>query len=244
MPPIRSVDIHRDRKEPKPLDLKRPEVILQAMLQFVKEEGHLTWFLRNHFQHQTMLHSMERCTHATRISMGMTIRATVASALTIPPPDIDFVYALLFAVNEVGEYTDRTYLTQKFPGLMLKAHLEIDHVEGSVTVLNKAVMTDLLKNIAQEYKCEVFARVRRDFRDKCTVWLEDSIPNLDSYLALDDSTARSRVIRAPFARSPKAHRQDQYAPWLIYAHAKKNVCDAAEMNMTIGDWIQKTTMTE
>ncbi|KAJ1634311.1 hypothetical protein T492DRAFT_836974 [Pavlovales sp. CCMP2436] len=36
-----------------------------------------------------------------------------------------------------------------FPGSMLKAHLEIDHVDGSATVMNKAVVSDLLKKSGQ-----------------------------------------------------------------------------------------------
>ncbi|KAJ1640996.1 hypothetical protein T492DRAFT_854142 [Pavlovales sp. CCMP2436] len=170
---------------------------LESMLEFVKEEGHLTWFLKNHYPGLP-----NRATHATHISMGTQMGATIASALTIPSSDVDVVYALLFAVNEVGKYKDCTYLTQRFPGMM-KAHLEIDHVEGSDTVLNKAVMTDLLKKIAQEYKCEVFA------------------------------SGSSRG-------GNRAH--DLYTPWLIYSHAKKHVCDASEMNMTIGDWVKKMTM--
>ncbi|KAJ1621954.1 hypothetical protein T492DRAFT_886103 [Pavlovales sp. CCMP2436] len=278
--PVRSIDLHRrGGNGPKALDLQRPEaalvrsnarlvlnsvwppddachVALKSMLEFVKEEGHLTWFLKNHYH--GLIH---RTTYATRISMGTQMGSTIAAALTIPSSDVDVVYALLFAVNEVGKYKNRTYLTQRFPGTM-NAHLEIDHVEGSDTVLNKAVMTDLLKKIVQEYKCEVFAaessqggnrahvftdlRVEQlkltDFRNKCTEWLKESITKLDSHLVLDDSTGRSRVIRAPFARSPKAYRQDQYAPWLIYSHAKKHVCDASEMNMTIGEWVKKMTM--
>ncbi|KAJ1636863.1 hypothetical protein T492DRAFT_1128126 [Pavlovales sp. CCMP2436] len=138
--------------------------------------------------------------------------------------------------------------------VLLKAHLEIDHVEGSATVLNKAVMTDLLMNIAREYKCEVYASKSSQGGNRAHVFTDLRMVHrvargihpepLESYLALDDSTSRSRVIRAPFARSPKAHRRDQYTLWLVYAHAKNFVCDAAEMEMTIGDWIHKAIMNE
>ncbi|KAJ1619201.1 hypothetical protein T492DRAFT_1087460 [Pavlovales sp. CCMP2436] len=125
--------------------------LLHGMLQFVKEEGNLTWLLKHHFDNK----GNESCSHATRISMRTAMKATVASALRIPLSDTDFIHALLYAVNEAVRYADRAYVTQMFPGLMLKAHLEIDHNAGSATVLDKEVMTTLIKKIGQKYNCEV-----------------------------------------------------------------------------------------
>mmetsp|Transcript_20832 Transcript_20832/g.51981 ORF Transcript_20832/g.51981 Transcript_20832/m.51981 type:complete len:239 (+) Transcript_20832:217-933(+) len=232
--------------------------LLQGLMNFVKEEGHLTWFLKFHFDKDPMYPP----SHASRVSLGTQMKATVASALTIAPADLDFVYTLLFAVNHVGGYRDRAYVTQMFQGDLLKAHLEIDHVENSATVVTTEVMTALSLKIGQEYKCTVSvfksdqggnrAHVFTDhtvgkmmaelFREKCAGWLEKLIPSKDKHLILDDSTIRIRVIRAPFARLPKAYRKDQYTPWLLYTPEAGTVRDAKDTGMTIGDWVRKASM--
>ncbi|KAJ1627082.1 hypothetical protein T492DRAFT_842644 [Pavlovales sp. CCMP2436] len=105
--------------------------------------------------------------------------------------------------------TPCTYVTQMFPGSMLKAHLEIDHVEGSATVLDKNAMLVLIEKIGQKYNCDVSAFQNSRGGNRAHVFI-------DHDLALDDSPSKTRVIRAPFARSPKAFRRDQYTPWAIY----------------------------
>jgi len=52
----------------------------------------------------------------------------------------------------------------------------------------------------------------------------------------------TRVIRAPYARSPEAHRCDQYTPWMIYTPDTNIVRDAKDTGATIGDWIRKASM--
>ncbi|KAJ1626378.1 hypothetical protein T492DRAFT_843210 [Pavlovales sp. CCMP2436] len=173
-------------------------------------EGHMTWFLRNHL----LKGASEPCTHATRSSMGTAMKATVGSAIQILISDIDLIYAMLFAVNQVGRYPDRTYMTQMFTGSMLKAHLEIDHMEFSATVLDKAVVSDLIKKIGQAEKCEVYAfkssqdgnraHVFTDIsmgelhlanlRDQCTMWLEELLLLAVSVIPHVDSQAYCRTI--------------------------------------------------
>ncbi|KAJ1632680.1 hypothetical protein T492DRAFT_867971 [Pavlovales sp. CCMP2436] len=57
-----------------------------------------------------------------------------------------------------AEDTGMTIGDWMFPGLMLKAHLEIDHVEGSATVLDKNAMLVLIEKIGQKYNYEAFRR--------------------------------------------------------------------------------------
>ncbi|KAJ1625952.1 hypothetical protein T492DRAFT_879313 [Pavlovales sp. CCMP2436] len=222
------------------------KLLIHDMFKFVKqEEGHLTKFMRNHLDFDRK-----------------TSRATCASAYTIPLSDTEFIYALLYAVNHSGNYTDRAYVTQMFPGPVFKAHLEIDHNPFSSTVLDKIVMSALITKIGQKYRCEVSAfksdqggnrahvftdrlvtgQEMASMRAECSKWLKESIPDLESYLALDDSTSMTRVIRAPFARSAKTRRGDQYQPWLIYTPKTNTVSDVEDMKTTIGDWISKASM--
>ncbi|KAJ1629798.1 hypothetical protein T492DRAFT_1008224 [Pavlovales sp. CCMP2436] len=281
MAPIRSRDNLKPAKPTVALDLNRVEValvrsnallvlgsawppdiacvsLLHGLLRFVQEEGHLTWFLKNHFDRKPM----DSCSHATRISLGTAMKATVASGLTIPLSETDFINTLIYAVNHVGSYADRAYVTQIFPGDLLKAYLEIDHVDGSDTVLSKEVLTTLITKIGEEYKCTVSvfksnrggnrAHVFTDHcvggmmadavREQCAERLKFLIPSIDKHLILDESTTQIRVIRAPFARSPKAHRKDQYTPWIIYTPETDAVRDAKDTGMTIGDWIRQASM--
>ncbi|KAJ1619404.1 hypothetical protein T492DRAFT_848590 [Pavlovales sp. CCMP2436] len=113
-----------------------------------------------------------------------------------------------------------------FPGSMLKAHLEIDHMEGSATVLDKDAMLVLIEKIGQKYNYEVSACQNSRGGNRAHVFI-------DHDLALDDSPSKTRVIRAPFARSPKAFRRDQYTPWAIYTLETNTVRDAEDMGLRL-----------
>ncbi|KAJ1628825.1 hypothetical protein T492DRAFT_841292 [Pavlovales sp. CCMP2436] len=173
-----------------------------------------------------------------------------------------FIFDSVWPPDDTCQDTDRAYLTEMFPGPTLKAHLEIDHEPDGATVLDKVTMSAFIEKIGQKFNCEVSAfkssqggnrahvfldhRMGElqltDLRGLCTERLKGSIPMLESYLTLDESTSMTRVIRAPFARSPKAHRDDRYTPWIVYTPETNRVCDAKDMSVAIGGWIRKASM--
>jgi hypothetical protein len=249
-----------------PLDATCNETnqLMSEMCRFVKTELHLTWFLENHYKSV----GKERTTHTTTLSMGTSYGATSASRLIIPYADRHFIYALLYSVNQAGRYIDRTYLTEMFKGpSKFKAHLEIDHVPDSGLVLNESSMSAFVKLLSQKKNCDVsaFQNTRPErgnrahvfldmkmnekelavFRDECYTDLAEICTLTDKtikdHLSLDPATAKTRVIRAPFAKSGKAYRDDYYEPWLACAPGAETLL-ARDMKLTLGAWVDKASM--
>jgi hypothetical protein len=155
-------------------------------------------------------------------------------------------------------------MTQTFKGHKFKAHLEIDHVTDSMTVLDQTVMAALAERMSNTYNCKVAvfksdrggnrAHVFIDHKvyehemypilKSCTTWLEEliKIETIDDHMILDESTVKTRVIRAPSAKSGKPYRHDKYKPWLG-AMPGKGAQLACDMGVTMRAWAAIATMT-
>lgn len=227
-----------------------------ALLEIVREERHLTHFLKNHYA----CDSREACTHCTRVSLGTPMGHTVAARLKIPIEDLPCVLATLCAVSSVGGYQDRAYVTECFPGTLFRAHFELDHTTGAPTSLDDAAAVAWAHALCAEYECA--ARVFKSTRggNRAHVFLDRSVSALEmaSWLpkasglldeacgrsvcargecALDPSTIRYRSIRAPFAKSPKAFQDHYYQPWCAYDWNEVSREPEPVADMTTEDWL-------
>jgi hypothetical protein len=224
-----------------------------------RPERHLTWFLA----HRYAASHDEACTHTTRISSGTAMGHTTAARLHVPLTDRRLVQALVYACNARGAYMDRAYVVERFPGLLFKAHLEIDHREGADTVLDEASMRAFLALALMRYgcaacvtrssrggnRCHIFFNNRitqaasRALREECRALLDMACGNKDTrgHFAIDASTAETRSIRAPFARSAKPYRADWYEPWL-FASPSGVIAHADEAGLTVGQWIDACSL--
>lgn len=236
------------------------KAVLRELRSMVKKEGHLTWFLKYHFARERT----GTCTHACRLSMGGGYGESVSAGMHIPDSEVMVVYALLFAMNHVGTYRERTYVTQVFNSTTkFKMHFEIDHVEGSATVLGESEMTNFTQFLADKYDCNVALFKSSRSGNRAHVFLNRHVTafemesaraladewfrlnlglaDIGAHFVLDPATSKTRVIRAPFAKSPKAYRQDDYTP-LLFCKPGQKAAKAEDMGFSIAHWIRTAMM--